>query len=194
MKYSAQFLDEHRNINVDYDWYECTIEWWTERLAKFGIQCDEIQFTGFCSQGDGASFTGRVRNAQRFITFMTGGTKAYPMWHKVAVERDLWITIERLDSRYRHENTITANVEPEQFTVGDNYDTDEMVYEMHKAWDRVLDDEHHQFELDCRDFVRALCRYIYRDLEQEYEYLTSDEAVAETLEANDIQEPADELC
>jgi hypothetical protein len=116
------------------------------------------------------------------------------MWHKVAVERDLWITIERLDSRYRHENTITANVEPEQFTVGDNYDTDEMVYEMHKAWDRVLDDEHHQFELDCRDFVRALCRYIYRDLEQEYEYLTSDEAVAETLEANDIQEPADELC
>lgn len=49
-----------------------------------------------------------------------------------------------------------------------------------------------EFERECPEFVRKIARRIYRELEAEYEYLTSDEMVrdfiAENVPAEDIEE------
>ena len=37
------------------------------------------------------------------------------------------------------------------------------------------------------DFVKDLCREIYNYLEEEYDYLTSSEAIAESLIANGVE-------
>lgn len=187
--YSKAQIDEYRYVNVDgTEWYEYTIDHWKRTLTRFGIACDEINFSGFWSQGDGASFTGWVENDARFITFMTGGTKAYPLWRMLA-ERDcgLNIKIVRHSNHYVHECSTTIEVEADSFCQYTYADGEEMIAAAHRAWDQAILAEHRQFELDCRDFVRALNRYIYKDLEQEYEHLTSDEAVIEWMEANDIK-------
>jgi hypothetical protein len=42
------------------------------------------------------------------------------------------------------------------------------------------------------DVFKALADWLYRSLEREHDYLTSDEAVIDTLEANEIEEEQDE--
>jgi hypothetical protein len=56
--------------------------------------------------------------------------------------------------------------------------------------------EMEDMEKAIEDIVRGYCCDIYKSLEKEYEYLTSDEAVAEALRANDIDEDVEEeeLC
>ena len=39
-------------------------------------------------------------------------------------------------------------------------------------------------ESDVRDTMRSFAHWIYKSLEQEYDYLTSDEAARESIEAN----------
>ena len=43
---------------IDPDWYEMTVEEFKEKIQKtYDIEVDDVQFSGFYSQGDGASFT-----------------------------------------------------------------------------------------------------------------------------------------
>ena len=188
-KYPSKLIDEYRDVNVDHHWWEFTYDMWQERLARFGIDVEKenMKFSGFWSQGDGACFTGTVDNDERFITFMTGGTKAYPLWRKASQVSclSLVIRIESTCSRYCHENTVDVSVEFDQFQRMRGYDQgEELLWEMHRVWDNTMEAEYGDFLRDCRDFVRALCRYFYKDLQAEYEYLTSDEAVSEWIEAN----------
>jgi hypothetical protein len=41
-------------------WYEGIIEAFKERGPERGFDIDDVQWSGFCSQGDGASWTGRI--------------------------------------------------------------------------------------------------------------------------------------
>jgi hypothetical protein len=50
-----------------------------------------------------------------------------------------------------------------------------------------LDDLLNKFEKDADELRKDLSNEIYKDLEKEYDYLNSDEAVIETLEANDYE-------
>lgn len=55
-KQRAKVLDDYRDINVDYDWYDFLIEEYTEKLESLGYENIKIEFSGFYSQGDGACF------------------------------------------------------------------------------------------------------------------------------------------
>jgi len=189
MTYSDKMLDKHRYINVEHDdWCECTVGWWTELLEKFGFADVEIRFSGFGSQGDGASFTGYVHKPLRVITFMMSDTKSFPIWRKLAEQGMLNMRIDRANGFYYvHENSTTPVVDAESFrdTFAPN---DEMIEVLHELWDVTIDREYRDFEQAFKEFARTLSRRIYDALEEEYDHLTSDEAVSETLEANDIRD------
>jgi len=54
-------IEANRYINVEYnDWYDYVFESWIEKLKTRGYEDINIQFSGFCSQGDGACFTAYV--------------------------------------------------------------------------------------------------------------------------------------
>ena len=59
-KARKQVLNDFRDINTDFDWYEHIITGWYERLDELGFKKAEISFSGFFSQGDGCSFTASV--------------------------------------------------------------------------------------------------------------------------------------
>lgn len=159
-------LENLRYVNVDGacdDWYKWTIEDFKADLSLAGFMADNVRFTGFCSQGDGASFTGKVVNFKEFCK-KTGFR--FPVNHDKLMTIDLDIRISRQDWRYCHKYTVSANIYGY-----DNTNTDEVNGAM--ALERFVND----WEVEQADIL-------YSKLEQEYDCLTSDDEVIETIKAN----------
>jgi hypothetical protein len=198
MGYSQKFLDEHRDINTHHDWWDSVYDDFGCVCKILGIELDkdEPSFSGFWSQGDGASWSGRYCAVQ--ITPWGAPIKArYDLapalireyapkdeeLHRIADELCLlsrvyypsYIKVRRHDSRYAHAMTMcVSEIEPYD-------DAAEYADEVTDALEEALLVQ-----------FRALAEWLYAALEREHDYLTSDEAVADTLEANDIEEEQDD--
>ena len=188
-----EVLNQYRDINVDYDWWDCTYECFTERMRDtYSVEVEDIQFTGFWSQGDGASFTGYVSDLQKFLSFFPSD---YPMIHMMWEDGgEVHLRLTRgLDRRYCHENTVYLNISTDIFMeVLEAEDADPLRYAAAIKWDKQLDDEVAHLTRVGQDFLRNRMGELYCDLEKEYEYLTSDEAVRDTIIANDLYQPNEE--
>lgn len=173
-------LDSLRHINVDeFEWYDCTFEDVTRCGALLGIEVDRIYFSGFWSQGDGALFEGTYR-------YRKGWRKAL----REEIGGDDLQTLERLGDdlqtiqkrafygvtattrqrgRYCHAGCMEVSVDAET-PAGDD---------ICEGFERL--------EEDVTDALRDFAHWIYSNLEREYEYHTSDDAVKESIEANEYE-------
>ncbi len=188
---------------TDHQWYDYLFELWRDALDQIGFTEAEIAFSGFWSQGDGASFTASV-DMERLVEFFASDIKAnqsiepvpgntkvhghdedFRPWlvHKIGqrtslvnskfrrllkVRDHLDCTVKRISHRYSHENTCQFDGE---FRSWDEYPRLQAFVE--------------EFFGAAEDLRKDLCRVIYGTLEEEFEYLTSDESLIETSEAND---------
>jgi hypothetical protein len=46
-----------QGVQTEDDWYQHSLDWWVSALDEIGFENADINFTGFWSQGDGASFS-----------------------------------------------------------------------------------------------------------------------------------------
>lgn len=170
----------HRNyhIMVDYGWWEAEIEAFVERMNELGIytQPKDVHFTGFCNQGDGASFTGRVC-IHRFFDAHPEFISRYPLVYSVTCVRtpsfDVWANITRMSSLHAHQ--FTVNIE------GD-IDTTE-IEGAPEYW--LVKAEYDAFMKDCLETCRGYMTELYHDLDTEYDALTSKKNFAEVAKIND---------
>lgn len=156
-------LQELRDCNTEDSWWaDCVLDDWKEKLEKFGYTSPEIAYSGFCSQGDGASFTAAVdlqnwikatKNAKRFAAILKW-LKSPDEWHTA--------NVIRTDRHYSHYNTVRAELE----------------------YDDTAPDMS-ELEAAITAHVRDLSKQLYRDLEKEFSYQSSDTTIVETIEAND---------
>lgn len=194
-KYSQAFIDEHRDINVHHRWQDSVYKDFYRICEILGVDLDkgEPSFSGFWSQGDGASWTGRYRAMALSLNTRSGYVPTYESapaqireyapqdetLHSVADELCMlgriycpaYAEVSRDNSHYVHENTMMID------DVELYYDSSQLADEVIAALEEALLVQ-----------FRELAGWFYATLETEYEYLTSDEAVIETLEANDIEE------
>lgn len=176
----------YREGGFDYEWYEFVFEDFGRICECLGVRLktspvhlvgggtrDEprIHFTGFWSQGDGASF-------QALYSYRKGAPSAIrdcapkdTTLHGIddglqAIQRRNFYQL-RADvshrGNYYHEYCMAISVRRESL----NYQ------------DMTADAEDTVIEA-----LRDLARWLYRQLENEYNALTSDEMVDETIEAN----------
>ena len=182
-------IDRNRDYSVEgNDWWEPIIEGFTEDLEDIGMTDVECEFSGFHSQGDGASFTGKVSDNDKFLKSL-GIDLFYPglmglgnrLSDKIEtvineIYESIYISIERYDSRHYHYNTISANVEVQ----GD----DEIGFDL--GLEIVIkisvSDICERIEPMITDWAREKSKELYRNLENDYEELTSDESIASDLE------------
>jgi hypothetical protein len=160
-------LDNLRDINVDFDdWHDFMLEEFEVELTALGYIDPEIGYRGFYSQGDGAHFTASV-DVEKWIKSHHMG-REFPALLRYA-KKGGYISagIVRSSSFYDHEYTISAEIEL------DSDASEKAELESQRFENAILED------------AREQSRKIYRRLEKEYEYLTSDEAVKETIEANE---------
>ena len=186
-------MERHRLINTEHDWWDSVYDDFRQICEIIGIDLDkgEPSFTGFWSQGDGASFTGQYRawdylHRPPILYYETAPAKIREHapndeeLHRIADELcmlsriyfPIHINITRFgSSSYVHEQTMDCYVEPME---GDPDDWAEEVHAHVQDQGAML--------------MRDLARWLYGTLEKEYDYLTSDEAVWEAIQANELCE------
>lgn len=155
--YTQEFIDKHRDINIEDYWHEFLLDEFKEQLEIAGFYDIEISYSGFWSQGDGLSFTGKFNN-----NWIESGEIYYESikdFLKYIQFKHCYFSISRISHHYYHENTVT---------ISSDLDSRE---------------ENNLLSL-CRDIMKEF----YRTLDKEYDYLTSDDAVIESLKANEIIE------
>ena len=175
-------LEKYRDFNVTFDnWHDPIIEDWLETLENYGFISPEINYSGFCSQGDGASFTcGRVDLPLFLEKF--GEEIGFTDKQKkllLALMEDYVVFafyVKRGSSRYYHEHTVFVASDDHLYCFNGYNRLQSFLTSAMETLENVIGEK-----------VVEFSRKIYRELEQEYEYLTSEEAIFENLAANEYE-------
>jgi len=189
-----EILDKYRDWNVYEGWHDCVYEDFKRDMDAIGIEVDDSYFSGFSSQGDGACFEGRVSNWAKFLESVD-----YTCPALIALAEQAWSFGVKHRGHYYHENctSFTSDMacpsdycysELDEFIDAHSpYKTDIQ----NAAFLAILqgydyDKLHDEFEEEFKRHMRDL----YNRLEAEYDHLTTDEAILDSLEANDRLEDA----
>lgn len=168
-------IDNNRNWNTEgLDWWDAVYDDAKQIAEILGIEIDNIYFSGFSSQGDGACFVGRYRYTpqcrQKIREYAPQDTNLHKIADGLASLQRKWF--------YRLEATVThqGHYSHEYCTNIDVTERDESV----NATRPLPEDE-------LSELLRDFMQWIYASLEREYEYLESDEVVAESLIVNECE-------
>lgn len=156
----------------DYEWWDSCYEDARTIGAALGFRIDDIFFSGFSRQGDGACFRGWYEYSpgwrKKLKSYCPKEATVVAIGDRLqAVQKPRRYRLQAritTGGRYTHEGTMQADVE-----VDDGRD--------------VTGDEAREV-LEC---ARAFARWIYSQLESEDEYLRSEPAVSEAIRANEYE-------
>ena len=165
---------------VDLDW---VIENETEDLMTLGLDNVEIAFSGFWSQGDGASFTARVNDIPTFIKTIGIEEEILP---KVlaAFEEVYEMSIVRIDSRYVHENTVRFDIEEiddTELVILSGFGLGDITVDLNDTLEEI------GLEAIASSWVKSKCKEIYGKLGKAYEEEFSDEAAERWADDMDLR-------
>jgi hypothetical protein len=194
-----EILDKHRHWNVDHtEWHDCVYHDFKRDMGAIGIDVDRMYFSGFSSQGDGACFEGSVDDWPKFLESV-----GYTCPALTALAAESWGLSVVQRGHYYHENCTHFSsdmVSPDDYFESE---MDEFVYAhspyktdiQNAAFVAIL--KGYNFGALEDEFEEAFKRHmrdLYSRLEVEYDALTSDESILESLHANDmLDEIIDEL-
>jgi hypothetical protein len=179
--------DWWRQADIHSDWYESVLDDAKQCLAFAGFDIDKIYFSGFSSQGDGACFIGswsadkvdphgmlehapQDKELRDIADSMAAIAAAHPDASISCKHRGL----------YSHEYCAEFS---------DMYFPDDPIESMdygsseYMAREKVL----HEAEEAAIETARDAMRWIYRQLEREYDYQNSAECVDEAIRANEYE-------
>lgn len=188
---SERTIDKYRHINVEHhDWWDCTCDMFKEDMKEQGIYVSNTYFSGFCSQGDGACFEGHLDDVPLFLE-KNYKPEDYPMIRKLLDSGGTVKFSVSHSGHYYHENSTRYYIEADRLEHVVDMPTD-FHQQIVEQWENILDKEIVDFEKQSVEIFKNHMRTLYRKLEEEYDHLTGDEAVKETILANDLQEESDD--
>lgn len=195
--------DNHRDDDVSHDWWNFIYEEATKIADMMGFYIDVsrgrvgIRFSGFWNQGDGAHFTGSWSPPDdlslalgKVMAHATSDEQLHDICFNLMLAaedlqrcgyQDLSVSIRHNGSSYCHEHGVSFDFN----------------------WDDSADDYMNDIQIAVRDALRAhydddscmeaiitasrsFMRWIYRQLEEEHDYLTSDGVIDERLADSDM--------
>lgn len=178
-KQKEKAIEINRNINVDDNyWHECIKEEYHEKLKAVGFSDVDSAYSGFWSQGDGASFTADSVDIEKFLRATKRWTYYRPL-HEMIRINEIWAKVIRTDHRYCHENTTQAEVHGEHYL--DFTPRQEKLYE--------------ELETEIDEYITNAGQEYYAALEKDYWHLVSDEQVKQTIIEYDMdfeEDPRDD--
>ena len=189
---AANYYIEHWMTD---DWYQCTIDYMKEDGLKYGFNIKDIRFTGFYSQGDGASWCGAV-NVRDWIKSKNSDYQEQATTQIIlALIEEGWVAEVVLVSfgnhHYCHEYTMDiteiAVHEPEDEAIKmesgmfKGASAKELCHIVGCAGGALYD-----MDKEIKEDVIAFARTIYRELEDDYEASIEDENIAANYNANEV--------
>ena len=169
--------DWYRSAGMHDEWWDGVYETATDAGSILGIEIDDIYFSGFCSQGDGARFMGRYGYAKGGAKAIRGEFPQDAELHAIADSlqvvqaRNFYQLHARMSGNGRYEHSGCMAVETD----------DSYLYDV--AYRYVSEDD----EGEITRIMRAFADWIYSLLSQEYDWLNSDEQVDESILVNEYE-------
>jgi hypothetical protein len=186
--------------SLDHEWWDGVYENAKAGGPERGFEIEDIRFSGFWSQGDGASWTGSVRIKEFLDYHLKEDNPKYGRYfilQALIAENQDWVerytNVNRRGFHYVHDNmmylesisifnleSLDADTEARLQEEGPLQRAN--VYQLYKGADidYLIDD----LETWILEEAQAYARQIYDDLESEHEHLTSEESLIESAEAN----------
>lgn len=187
------------------EWYDDTYERFKEEGYALGFNIGRINFSGFYSQGDGACWSGQI-DIVAWLRSHCEDCIALEAWYQLIQEgwTEKHIPIGFGSNHYSHSGTMSCSywdgmigdpdsikdLEPEHQLM-----QQESIFKGMNALDllniitssdfefKSMSDIAEAVEESARDYADEL----YKQLREEYEYLTSEKNLIESCEANDWQ-------
>lgn len=197
-----EFLDKHRDRNVDHDWWDGVYEQFSKKMTEAGIELDlravrlgngktrydpAVYFSGFSSQGDGACFEGRVGDWPKILADLAAQNKGLQCFADIYdASMDLIFSCSH-HGNYYHSSSIKYDY---VFEVS-NYWDKETDHLRHLAYQALLNECESKVGVLWVALIEVFRDYmdqLYKDLEEEHDYLTSDEVLVEGLDMDDVEE------
>jgi hypothetical protein len=178
-------IEADRYINVDYRWWDFIYDDFISICETLGITVDKesIVFEGFYSQGDGSAFTAEINLAKMLDAVVNQN------WKEYAPKLELDLPLPDIDRRVM------------RLIASGKLETDPKIIQPTRSYyvraelnDTIPNSPfgYPQVENQLDMLVISLCkiaknlnRYLYKSLQNEYEYQTAEQAVTEAIEAND---------
>jgi len=183
-------IEDYRVHGIDHDWHEATIDMLAEIADWLGIDTrvrrvklmngntrldPAIGYSGFWSQGDGAHFEGTYEYSRGALKRIRTECPQDTELHRIASE------LQELQRPYFY--SLCASVNHSGFYQHENC----TIIDVYSDVRDVDADTVNEVQTLLRDFMR----WMYRTLEREYEYQTSDEYISEIIRANEYEFYAD---
>jgi len=172
-KIADKIIEKYCDINTDFSWYDDTIAEFVKEMEAKGLDINtkNVNFSGFSSQGDGASFTCNL--SEKYINeWIIANKTEFPILYE----------------KYTSWNEIEGKIVKNSF--GNHYCHDKTVNVELDAYDDIGEEGGKEIDV-LRDMIESALRgymvSLYNTLEKEYTYLTSDECIVDTLKVNEYE-------
>lgn len=182
-----KILDNCRYYDIeDIERYNFIYADFKESMKAVGIRVDEIYFSGFSSQGDGAMFEGYVDDWSKFLASIN----APECFNHAEIYGDLMFSVKH-HGHYYHSNSTSYSTDMNlnNFYEGGTirrHAMDALIEECEEKQDELWD--------SCEEAFKGHMDQLYSNLKQEYDYLTSDEHVLESLiDTGELEEILNEM-
>ena len=165
----AKVIEDYREHSIDWDWQQDTLDYFVGEKYPH-IKDMNVSFSGFWSQGDGASFTG-------WLPYEWVKENILSEAQKILI-RDIDCDFVRSRaSRYVHQHSVSSDLE--------------ITYALHIEENEILCEEigtglYNEIEGAIEEYRLEVCNDIYSQLQKEYEYRQSEENVSEWAECNEM--------
>lgn len=190
-------IEKNYDWNVDYNWWDSVYEDAIMMAGIIGIQIETrrgsstepaIWFSGFSSQGDGACFEGQYRYKKGALKELKSAAAARykdpqtKQWVALEGNAELHRICKGLqDVQRKHFYRLEATVK-QQGHYQHSGCTSIEVTDCESMYRDIGDAED-----DVTQLLRDFMDWIYSQLEKEHDYLTSDQQIAESLMANEVE-------
>jgi hypothetical protein len=175
MTKKERLIEKHRDINVEYDWWEFVEQDFKDEMAEQGIYVSQLAFD-LHVQGAGASFKGDI-NHKVFMGKHFNQDEYPVVWHLLELGGQFSIKVD-----LSHRSVHSRGAQFENCFYGFEYSEAAEFGEEHvQFWNSALESIEDQFFDDCEAAIREHMDDLYEALDAEYEHLISDKAVWEAI-------------
>ena len=167
-------LEKLSDINTVYDWWDSVYDDAKEIGKLMGIDIDNIYFSGFSSQGDGACFEGSYEYRKNSVKAVMEYAPKDEELHQIVKD------LQTMQRKYFYQ--LFANIkhsghyQHKYCTVIDVGHNDCYSYRLPAEADD-----------DLPELLRDFMDWIYSQLRKNYEYLSSEKAIIEAIEVNEYE-------
>jgi hypothetical protein len=187
---------------AEHEWWDCAYEDFKEDGKAFGFDVGKMHFSGFYSQGDGACWSGHI-DVVAWLRSHTEDSIGREAWIQLINEdfTDKNLPIGYSDGRYYHSGTMSIGYwdsvldgNGDDLTGSDALLIKDSIFQgMHyrDLMSLIMSDDACQYktmqdlaeaiEVSARDYADEL----YKQLREEYEYITGEENLIEMCNIND---------